>query len=123
PRPVTAAGVTHLDEANAALRQSARQQHLPAEVVGVGLTDAIEIEHMPRLAREIDRLRSGRLHPRGQFVRAGAGGDLRVGGIAVAEFMVQIVERLHLPIALRGRRSAWDIEIRYWLRARLKRRR
>ena len=50
------------------LRQPARQQQLPAEVVGLVLADAVEVPDVLRLAGEVDDLRRGELHPGGQLV-------------------------------------------------------
>ncbi len=73
PAAVAAAGVADLDEADALLRQPARQQQLPAEVVGLVCADAVELQDVLGLLGQIDDLRSGQLHPGGQLVGLGRG--------------------------------------------------
>ena len=61
--------------------EPARQQQLPAEVVGRGLADAVELPHVLRLPGEVDDLRRGELHPGGQLVGLGAGRDVGLDGV------------------------------------------
>src|SRR5439155_25711743 len=89
PAAVAAAGVTHLDEPHAALGQSAGEQELPAEIVRLLFADAVHVQHVLRLAGDVDDLRRGELHAGGQFVRLRAGRDVRVDGVTLAKLAVQ----------------------------------
>ncbi len=91
---------------------------MPAEIVGFFDADAVKIEHPFGFIREVDRLRGGQLHAGGQFVCLGASRDIGVERIVPAKFLIQLEQRLHLPVALgcgaalggfeiRDRRIAW----------------
>ena len=85
------------------------------------LADAVEVAHVLRLAGEIDDLRRGELHPGGQLVGPGAGRDVGVDGVALAELVVQVLERLHLPLALARLLAPGRLQIRDRRLARLER--
>ena len=103
PAAVAAAGVADLDEPDALLGEPRRaHQELPAKVVGLRLADPVELLDVLGLAGEVDDLGRGELHPGGQFVGPGPGGDVGLDGVMLAELAVQLLERLHLPIALGG---------------------
>src|SRR5262249_16630733 len=117
PAAVPATRMTDLNETHSLLGQSAGEQQLPAKLVGRLHADAIESLHMPWLACKVDDLRRRQLHARRQLEGLGARGDVGVRGIASTKLGVQLLQRLHLAVALGGACAGRRIEIRNGCRA------
>ena len=56
PAAVASAGMANLDEANAALREPAREQQLLPELFGVPIVEAVHRADVGGLRCEVDRL-------------------------------------------------------------------
>ena len=78
-----------LDEAHAALDQSAGKQTLPAEGFGNGIVHCIKLFHRFRFLREIHRFGRAPLHAVGQFVRSDARGQVAGAGVFFGMLFVQ----------------------------------
>ena len=91
------AHVVKLDEAHAALGQTAGQQAIRGIAAGLLDVGAVEVEDRLRLAREVGQLGHGGLHPVAELVLGDAGDDLRVAGLIVVQTVEcgDLVE--HLP--------------------------
>src|SRR5262245_23602999 len=62
-------GLKKLHEPHASLNELTREEAAATKAVGVGLADAIQIERLLILFREVDNRRHLRLHAKSQFVR------------------------------------------------------
>ena len=100
---VVPVAVVELDEPDPALGQPAGQQAIGRERA-VAALGAVEVEHVPRLAREVHQLGDAGLHPEGGLVAADPGGDLGVGRLLLLELVEPLDGVDHVALALDGRR-------------------
>ena len=96
---VAAAGV-NLHKADAALDEPPRHQAAPAESLGAGVVESVELLRFRRFARQIDGLGSARLHPERQLVAGDAGRQLRV--VAAELRLTQLGQQVELVALLGG---------------------
>ena len=90
-------GRVHLHEPHAGLHQFAGQQALAAEVVGVRLADAIQLQRVLGLPADVEGGRDLRLHAVGQLVGRRAGGQLVLVRVPVRVQRVELSEQVEVP--------------------------
>ena len=93
-RVIMCASRIDLDESDATLDESARQQALATEVVRTSFADPVELLGLRVLVLEIDGLRCGRLHSIGQFVAVDSGLEIRVSGPKVGVSLVVVLQAI-----------------------------
>ena len=121
PASVAASAVAQLDVSDALFHQPPRHEQLPPEIVRLFFADTVQIQDVLGFVGEVHYLGRGNLHPRRQFVRLHAAGDVRVDRIGLAEFLIEPRQRLHLQFALGGGAAFRRIQIRNRCVARAKR--
>ena len=92
-----------LDEAHAALHEAAGQQALAAEIVGEGLSDAVQLLGGVGLLGEIDGFGGGALHPERQLVGRDARLKFRAVRMRGEVLLIQLGDQVErIPLRLGG---------------------
>ena len=87
--------VEKLHKAHPALDHAARQKAVPGKPRLLHILDAVHVEHMLRLAGEIDQVRRAALQAIGHFIALNAGADIGITRLGVGGLieLAQCVER------------------------------
>ena len=110
--PLAAAAGIQLHEADAPLDQPPRQQAHAAERLGLFLVDAVQRLRVGGLLRQIDRFRSGRLHPKRQLVCLNASIQFRLLRPTGSMCSVELREEIELAALLVRVHPLGVVEIR-----------
>src|SRR4051812_8111698 len=113
-------GVDDVDEAHAALDETAREEAVGGEGavlagaaaalgfdLGVFAIEAVHGEGLWGFAAEVDQFGGGGLHAEGQFVAGDAGGDFGVVDF-LETFLIELIERVEV-VALNLTSNSWWI--------------
>ena len=111
--------MANLDEANAALREPAREQQLLSELLGVPIVEAVQRADVGGLRCEVYRLGCRHLHAGGQFVGPGTGLDGRLQPVSCPELGIHGLQKFHLPVAFAGAEAFGRMQVGHRCGARL----
>src|SRR5690242_4152703 len=88
--------VRYLDKSNSTLREPARKQTLPAEIVRRILIDPVEVTGRLAFVCDIHQVRGDRLHSESQLERLYAALQLRIGSEVAELFLVHLLQHVEL---------------------------
>ena len=100
-----------LHEADPALDEPAGEQAAGAELRGLLRVEAVEGLRLVGLARQVDGLGRGRLHPVGELIGLDAGGELGVAVAAGEVAGVQLADQVERPPLGRARHALGGAEV------------